>query len=68
MRWQVTATTINCNSVDDFAVIMVYGDSTAKCSYVSRHSRVKDSRKRLRACRWPDCPLVNKFRNRALAI
>jgi hypothetical protein len=68
MGWQVTATTIRCDWVDDFAVVMVYGDGTAKCAYVNRHSRSKGGKKRLKNCKWPDCPLVNDFRERAFAI
>jgi len=68
MGWQVTATTINCEYVGDFAVIMVHGDGTAKCAYVNKHSRRKDGQKKLQNCKWPDCPLVNEFRERALVM
>jgi len=68
MGWQVTATTIRCDWVDDFAVVMVYRDSKAKCAYVNRYSRAKSGKKRLKNCKWPDCPLVNDFRERAFTI
>ena len=30
-KWQVTATTIYCDAVDDFVTLMVYTDRSAKC-------------------------------------
>ncbi|RLC94220.1 MAG: hypothetical protein DRI39_03540 [Chloroflexi bacterium] len=66
MDWQVTATTIKCQFVDDFATIMVYPDRTAKCAFVNRHSKTKQGQKRLAACKWPNCQLVDEFRERAL--
>jgi hypothetical protein len=68
MSWQVTATTINCEFVGDFATIMVYPDHTAKCAFVNKHGKTKDGQKKLRTCRWPDCPLVSDFRESAFAI
>ncbi len=68
MGWQVTATTVNCEYVADFATIMVQPDGTAKCSYVNRHSKAKDSRKNLEGCKWPECPLVAGFREKALTL
>jgi hypothetical protein len=68
MSWQVTATTTKCDYVGDFAVIMVYPDKTAKCAFVNKYTKLKDGSKKLRNCKWPDCPLVNEFRERALAM
>jgi hypothetical protein len=68
MGWQVTATTVSCEYVADFATIMVQPDGTAKCSFVNRHSKAKDTKKRLKNCRWPDCPLVADFKAKALAL
>ena len=66
--WQVTATTTKCDYVDDYAVIMVYKDNTAKCAFVNKHSKTKDGQKRLRNCKWPDCPLVDGFKQRAFTM
>ncbi len=68
MGWQVTATTVRCQYVGDFATIMVQPDGSSKCSYVNRHSRAGDSKRRLRDCKWPDCPLVSDFQKQALAL
>lgn len=68
MDWQVTATTIECEYVSDFATIMVYPDQTAKCAFVVKHSKTKKGQKRLQNCKWPDCPLVNEFKVNAFAM
>jgi hypothetical protein len=72
MDWQVTATTIRCDFVGDFAVLMVHGDGTAKCAYVNRWSARKEGKKKLKNCKGResamDCPLVSEFRERALSI
>jgi hypothetical protein len=64
--WQVTATTLECEFVSDFATIMVQPDGTAKCSYVNREGKASDGRKKLKICKWPECPLVAEFRHKAL--
>lgn len=68
MGWQVTATTLSCEHVADFATIMVQPDGTAKCSYANRHSKARDGKKKLEHCKWPDCPVVAGFRQQALAM
>jgi len=68
MGWKVTATTLSCEYVGDFATIMVQPDGTAKCSYVNRYKDSKDARKKMKGCKWPDCPLVASFREEALAL
>jgi hypothetical protein len=68
MGWQVTATTVKCQYVGDFATIMVKPDGASKCSYVNRHSQAKDGTKKLRSCKWPNCPLVSDFQKQALAL
>ena len=68
MGWQVTATTVDCEYAADFATIMVQPDGTAKCSFVNRHSKAKDGKKRLKSCKWPACPLVAGFKQEAVAL
>ena len=68
MGWKVTATTLKCDNVADFATIMVQPDGTAKCSYVNRYSKAKDARNKMKGCIWPDCPLVSGFRDQALIL
>ena len=70
MSWQVTATTIQCDYVGDFAVLMVYGDGGVRCSYYGRYSEAKgkDSVKKLQNCKGPDCPLLTEFKEKAFAM
>ena len=69
--WKITATTVRCPSVIDFATIMVRPDGTAACSWVSRRSWTRDGsggRGGGGPCRWPDCPLVADFVKTSLNI
>jgi hypothetical protein len=68
MGWQVTATTVECQWVNDFAVIMVHPDKTASCAFQNKHSKTRGGKNRLKNCKWPDCPLVNEFKERAFTI
>ena len=52
----------------DFATMMVYADGNVKCAYVNRYNKTENGRKKLKGCKWPDCPQVNEFRERALAM
>jgi hypothetical protein len=66
--WRVTATTVNCPSVTDFATILVRPEGTAVCSWVNRRGQTRDGRSGPGPCRWPDCPLVAEFVQSALAM
>jgi len=66
--WQVTARTVPCEYVDDYAVIMVYPDESAQCAYVNKYKKFKDGQKKLRNCKWPDCPLVADFQKVAFTL
>ncbi|MCX5999551.1 MAG: hypothetical protein NTU41_08180 [Chloroflexi bacterium] len=66
--WQVTATTLECKYVADWAVVMIYADKTAKCAFVNKNSKSSDGKKKLKNCKWPDCPLVNEFREQAFKM
>ena len=68
MGWKVTATTLNCEYVGDFATIMVQPDGSSKCSYVNRYKEAKSAREKMKNCKWPECPLVVTFREQALAL
>lgn len=58
--WQVTATTIHCNAVDDEVTIMVDKDWSVKCTGVrkyteSREEQIKLVRKSLQLRRALEC-------------
>ena len=37
--WQITATTVFCEDVDDEVTLMVYGDGTVKCSAQPKYAK-----------------------------
>lgn len=74
--WQVTATTVNCDAVDDEVTILVYKDWTAKCTaYVKYTSHAGStllkkkgiSLKRQLGCLGPECPNVIQYRKKLLS-
>jgi hypothetical protein len=66
--WRVTATTVSCPSVTDFATIMVRPEGTAICSWVNRRGKTGDGSGGIGSCQWPDCPLVAEFVQTALTM
>ncbi len=75
--WQLTATTINCDAVDDEATILVYKDWSVKCTGHARYASSKEAhgllrRKsrslgRLLECLGPECPKVMQYREKLLS-
>jgi len=37
--WQITATTIYCEEVDDEVTLLIYGDGTSKCTGHQKYAR-----------------------------
>jgi hypothetical protein len=75
--WEVTATTIFCDDVDDEVTIMVNKDGTVKCSGRYKYEKPgavtkkalkikgKNSSKKL-ACRGSACAAVEQYRDKML--
>jgi len=42
VNWQVTATTIHCEAVDDEVTLMVYKDWSAKCTGFQKYTESRD--------------------------
>jgi hypothetical protein len=75
--WQITATTIYCEDVDDEVTLLVYGDGTAVCTGLEKYARPdketaramkkrgRKSGKRL-ACRGEDCRRIGEYRDKWL--
>ena len=61
MAWQVTAKTIRCDLVDNYATLLVYRDGNTKCTYYSKYSPAKDWKKRKKSCAGPNCNYVTEF-------
>ena len=73
--WQVTATTLMCDAIEDYVTIMVYKDWTAKCAWYNRYGEKKDNprelkrldkkiRLKLEKCPGPSCQWVTGYRDK----
>ena len=78
VNWQVTATTIYCDAVDDEVALMVYKDESAKCSGYKKYSepskeianllkvRSKQLRRKL-GCEGLECYRVIQYKDKLFA-
>jgi len=76
--WQVTATTIYCDAVDDEATVLVYRDFSVKCTGYSRYGepdqetfavlskKSKQSGRHLE-CEGPECWRVTQYKEKLIA-
>ena len=78
VNWQVTATTIYCEAVDDEVTVMVYKDGSAKCTGYKKYgepnkeivSLLKKKSKRLKRqleCVGSDCYRVTQYKEKLFA-
>ncbi len=75
-NWQITATTIHCDRVDDNVTIMISGDWTYRCAWYQRYKQKaidggqsgfdRKTRERIQKCTGPDCPYVIGYRDRLI--
>ena len=73
--WQVTATTIYCDAVDDEVTLLVYKDGSTQCTGYARygqsdkearkllHKRSKQLKRKLE-CEGPECYRVIQYRDK----
>jgi hypothetical protein len=75
--WELTATTIYCDAVDDEVTLMVSADGTARCTGLQKYlepgretSREMNNRSkklgRQLACIGDKCPKVTQYRDKLL--
>ncbi len=74
--WQVTATTVKCDRVDDFVTIMVNKDWSVHCSWYNRYKKAASGtgkrrldaglKKKIDCCIGPQCDLVTGYRDRLI--
>jgi len=78
VNWQVTATTIYCDVVDDEVTLLVYKDGSAKCIGYSKYGkhdretlnllrRKSKQLKRHLECEGPECYRVIQYRDKLFA-
>ena len=77
--WQITATTIYCDAVDDYVALMVFKDWSVKCAGYKKYGEniTKDKAKTLRKkskklgkelrCEGPECHRLIEYRDKLLA-
>lgn len=75
-NWQVTATTISCEMVNEYVTIMVYKDWACKCTWWSRYKKVADDdpkhkfskeiKEKIGKCQGPDCKYVIEYRDKLI--
>lgn len=75
-KWQITATTIRCDLVDDFVTVMVNKDWSARCAWYGRHKQKalegkkqkfdKDMKLKIEKCAGPECAYVTDYRDKLI--
>jgi len=74
--WQVTATSIRCEFVNDFVTIMVNKDWSTKCTLYNRYKQKalddnrqkydKKIRLKMEKCDGPECSYVINYRDKLI--
>jgi len=69
--WEITATTVYCEAVDDEVTLMVYGDGTCKCTGSEKYSAADKKTKsssgvKKRECTGVDCTILTAYRDSLL--
>ena len=74
VNWQITATTIKCDLIDDYVTIMVYKDWSTKCVWYSRNKQKADEDKNYKVdrkikpqadkCRGPECSYIASYKDK----
>ena len=78
VNWQVTATTIYCDAVDDEVTLLVYKDWSTKCSGYGKYyqpsketlnllKRKSKQLKRRLECEGLECPQVSQYKEKLLS-
>lgn len=69
--WQITATTIYCDAVNDEVTLLVYKDGTAKCTGYAKYSDsgwgADDLKKQNLECQGMKCHRVIEYRDGLLS-
>jgi hypothetical protein len=70
--WEITATTVNCDDVDDEVTLIIYADGTCKCTgrlkyakpdkETARAMKKKSLKVKLSGCRADDCIRLKQYR------
>ena len=76
-KWQVTATTVHCEFVDDSVTIMVNKDWSTRCAWYGRYKDEatenrknkpdKETRQKAEKCTGPNCSYVKNYRDKLIS-
>jgi hypothetical protein len=75
--WEITATTVYCDAVDDEVTLLIYADGTSRCTgrqkYINPDKETAQAMKKrsrrlgkLPGCHGDDCPSVKQYRDSIL--
>ena len=74
--WQVTATTIGCDMVNDYVTIIVNKDWSCKCTWWTKYKKVagedpkqkfpRETKVKIGKCQGPDCRYVVEYRDKLI--
>lgn len=75
-KWQITATTVHCDLVDDFVTIIVNKDWTTKCIWYKRYKQKaledrkqkfgRNMRLKMEKCQGPECSYITDYRDKLI--
>ena len=75
-NWQITATTIRCDYVDDNVTLMVDRDWTTRCAWYHRYKQKvlenpkrkfdKTIRLKMEKCPGAECPIALEYRDKLI--
>jgi hypothetical protein len=76
--WQITATTIYCDAIEEEVTLLVYKDGTARCTGYARYgepgqetkttlNKKAGQLKRVLKCQGMECPRIIRYRDGLLA-
>jgi hypothetical protein len=68
--WEITATTVYCDAVDDEVTLLVYADGTARCTgrreNAASAGKNKRPNKTNRGCTDAECSTLSRYRDKLL--
>jgi len=64
--WQVTATTVRCDQVQDEVTLLVYKDWSVRCTGYAKYAadKVRNRNGQSLHCRGTECQLANQYRKK----
>jgi hypothetical protein len=63
--WEITATTVYCDDVNDEVTLIIHRDGTSRCTWHQKYaaSGKNPARTKRSGCKGADCPRVIQYRD-----